>query len=48
VTVDGKATKTISVTEQKLYTVASFASDSRHLIGLRFAPGTSGYSFTFG
>jgi cytochrome c biogenesis protein CcdA/thiol-disulfide isomerase/thioredoxin len=48
VTVDGKATKTISVTGQRLYTVASFAADSRHLIGLRFSPGTSGYAFTFG
>ncbi|HEX4033001.1 MAG TPA: cytochrome c biogenesis protein CcdA [Solirubrobacteraceae bacterium] len=48
VTVDGKATKTISVTQQRLYTVASFASDSRHLIGLKFSAGTSGYSFTFG
>ncbi|HEY5390137.1 MAG TPA: redoxin family protein, partial [Solirubrobacteraceae bacterium] len=48
VTVDGKATKTIAVTGQQLYTVASFAADSRHLIGLRFSPGTSGYSFTFG
>ena len=48
VSVDGHATKTIAVTQQRLYTVASFATDSRHLIGLRFAPGTSGYSFTFG
>ncbi|HLW94476.1 MAG TPA: cytochrome c biogenesis protein CcdA [Solirubrobacteraceae bacterium] len=48
VTVDGKPTHTISVTGQKLYAVASFSTDSRHLIGLRFSPGTSGYSFTFG
>ncbi|HEY7965535.1 MAG TPA: cytochrome c biogenesis protein CcdA [Solirubrobacteraceae bacterium] len=48
VSVDGRATKTIAVTQQRLYTVASFATDSRHRIGLRFAPGTSGYSFTFG
>ncbi|HEY1778271.1 MAG TPA: cytochrome c biogenesis protein CcdA [Solirubrobacteraceae bacterium] len=48
VTVDGHPTRTLHVTEQRLYTVASFASDSRHAIELRFAPGTSGYSFTFG
>jgi cytochrome c biogenesis protein CcdA/thiol-disulfide isomerase/thioredoxin len=48
VSVDGHPTRTLHVTEQRLYTVASFASDSRHQIQLRFAPGTSGYSFTFG
>jgi cytochrome c biogenesis protein CcdA/thiol-disulfide isomerase/thioredoxin len=48
VSVDGHPTKTLHVTQQRLYTVASFASDSRHAIELRFAPGTSGYSFTFG
>jgi thiol-disulfide isomerase/thioredoxin len=48
VSVDGHATQTLHVTQQRLYTVASFASDSRHAIELRFAPGTSGYSFTFG
>jgi cytochrome c biogenesis protein CcdA/thiol-disulfide isomerase/thioredoxin len=48
VSVDGHPTKTIDVTQQRLYTVASFATDSQHAIALRFAPGTSGYSFTFG
>ncbi|HZL54325.1 MAG TPA: redoxin family protein, partial [Solirubrobacteraceae bacterium] len=48
VSVDGHPTRTLRVTGQRLYTVASFASDSRHAIQLRFAPGTSGYSFTFG
>jgi cytochrome c biogenesis protein CcdA/thiol-disulfide isomerase/thioredoxin len=48
VSVDGHATTTLDVTGQRLYTVASFASDSRHAIHLRFSPGTSGYSFTFG
>ena len=46
--VDGHPTKTIAVTGQRLYTVAAFASDSQHVIHLRFSPGTSGYSFTFG
>jgi cytochrome c biogenesis protein CcdA/thiol-disulfide isomerase/thioredoxin len=48
VAVDGRPTRAIDVTQQRLYTVASFASDSEHAIELRFSPGTSGYSFTFG
>jgi cytochrome c biogenesis protein CcdA/thiol-disulfide isomerase/thioredoxin len=48
VSVDGHPTQTIDVTGQRLYTVASFATDSRHAIHLAFSPGTSGYSFTFG
>ena len=48
VLVDGHRTRTLHVTGQRLYTVASFANDSRHAIELRFASGTSGYSFTFG
>jgi cytochrome c biogenesis protein CcdA/thiol-disulfide isomerase/thioredoxin len=48
VSVDGHPTTTLHVTGQRLYTVASFATDARHSIHLRFAPGTSGYSFTFG
>jgi hypothetical protein len=48
VTVDGHRTATLDVTEQRLYQVAHFASDSRHSIGLQFSAGTSGYSFTFG
>ena len=48
VSVDGHATTTLAVTGQRLYTVASFANDGRHAIHLRFSPGTSGYSFTFG
>ena len=48
VSVDGHPTRTLDVTQQRLYTVASFASDALHSIRLRFSPGTSGYSFTFG
>jgi cytochrome c biogenesis protein CcdA/thiol-disulfide isomerase/thioredoxin len=48
VSVNGHPTRTLEVTQQRLYTVASFASDSLHTIALRFSPGTSGYSFTFG
>jgi thiol-disulfide isomerase/thioredoxin len=48
ISVDGHATKTLDVTQQRLYQVAHFATDSVHAIELRFSPGTSGYSFTFG
>ena len=48
ITVDGHATTTLDVTQQRLYQVAHFATDSVHSIELRFSPGTSGYSFTFG
>ena len=48
VSVDGRPTRTLDVTQQRLYTVASFPSDSMHTISLRFSPGMSGYSFTFG
>jgi thiol-disulfide isomerase/thioredoxin len=46
--VDGRFTKTLHVTQQRLYQLAGFANDSRHSIHLEFSPGTSGYSFTFG
>jgi len=46
--VDGHHTTTLNVTAQRLYQVAHFATDSRHSIQLKFAAGTSGYSFTFG
>ena len=48
ISVDGHATTTLDVTQQRLYQVAHFATDSVHTIELRFSPGTSGYSFTFG
>jgi cytochrome c biogenesis protein CcdA/thiol-disulfide isomerase/thioredoxin len=56
VTVDGRAAPdgvdvhggSIAVNQQRLYTVASFATDGRHRLTLRFSPGTQGYSFTFG
>jgi cytochrome c biogenesis protein CcdA/thiol-disulfide isomerase/thioredoxin len=48
VSVDGHAPRAIAVTQQRLYTLATFPSDSQHTIVLRFSPGTSGYSFTFG
>jgi cytochrome c biogenesis protein CcdA/thiol-disulfide isomerase/thioredoxin len=38
----------VSVTGQRLYTLISLPGDQRHRLGLRFAPGVSGYAFTFG
>jgi hypothetical protein len=48
VAVDGHHTTTFQVTEQRLYPIASFPVDSQHSIQVRFSPGTSGYTFTFG
>jgi cytochrome c biogenesis protein CcdA/thiol-disulfide isomerase/thioredoxin len=38
----------VTVTRQRLYTLVSLRGDERHRLGLRFAPGVSGYEFTFG
>jgi thioredoxin family protein len=38
----------IVVRRQRLYSVASFGGAGDHLLTLRFAPGVTGYSFTFG
>jgi cytochrome c biogenesis protein CcdA/thiol-disulfide isomerase/thioredoxin len=38
----------VTVTRQRLYTLASLRGDQRHRLGLRFQPGISGYAFTFG
>jgi cytochrome c biogenesis protein CcdA/thiol-disulfide isomerase/thioredoxin len=46
--VDGRYSTTLNVTQQRLYQVAGFKTNSRHSIHLEFAAGTSGYSFTFG
>jgi cytochrome c biogenesis protein CcdA/thiol-disulfide isomerase/thioredoxin len=46
--VDGRYSRTLDVTQQRLYQVAGFANNSQHSIHLEFAAGTSGYSFTFG
>jgi cytochrome c biogenesis protein CcdA/thiol-disulfide isomerase/thioredoxin len=39
---------TVSVTAQRLYTLAAFPTDGRHRLTLTFSPGTRGFSFTFG
>jgi cytochrome c biogenesis protein CcdA/thiol-disulfide isomerase/thioredoxin len=38
----------VSATGQRLYTLVSLRSDQRHRLSLRFAPGVTGYAFTFG
>jgi cytochrome c biogenesis protein CcdA/thiol-disulfide isomerase/thioredoxin len=38
----------VTVRGQRLYTLASLPRDERHRLSLRFAPGVSGYAFTFG
>ncbi|HWW89573.1 MAG TPA: cytochrome c biogenesis protein DipZ [Solirubrobacteraceae bacterium] len=38
----------VTVRGQRLYTLVSLARNERHHLALRFAPGISGYAFTFG
>jgi cytochrome c biogenesis protein CcdA/thiol-disulfide isomerase/thioredoxin len=38
----------VTVRGQRLYTLVSLPRDERHQLSLRFAPGVSGYAFTFG
>jgi thiol-disulfide isomerase/thioredoxin len=38
----------LEVRRQRLYTLVSLPRDERHHLSLRFAPGISGYAFTFG
>jgi hypothetical protein len=38
----------VTVRHQRLYSLVSLRGDQRHHLGLRFAPGVSGYAFTFG
>jgi cytochrome c biogenesis protein CcdA/thiol-disulfide isomerase/thioredoxin len=37
-----------TVRGERLYTLVSLAHDERHRLSLRFAPGVTGYAFTFG
>ena len=47
-TVDGKPEQTVKVTTQKLYHLLSRPRSGTYDLQLRFAPGVSGYAFTFG
>jgi cytochrome c biogenesis protein CcdA/thiol-disulfide isomerase/thioredoxin len=48
VEVDGRHTRTVHVTKQQLYTLADFPRAGEHDLRLTFAPGVSGFAFTFG
>ena len=48
VLVDGKATRSIQVGSDRLYTVVSGPRSRDGLLELRFSPGVNAYSFTFG
>jgi hypothetical protein len=38
----------VTVRRQRLYTLVSLPREERHRLTLRFAPGVTGYAFTFG
>ncbi len=38
----------VTVRRQRLYTLVSLPTDEQHRLSLRFAPGVTGYAFTFG
>jgi len=38
----------VTVRQQRLYSLVSLPGDERHRLSLRFAPGVTGYAFTFG
>ena len=48
VELDGKPLRTVTVRRQRLYTLVSLPTTGEHKLKLRFAPGLSGYAFTFG
>ena len=48
VDVDGRPSRTVHVTKQRLYTLADFARAGEHVLRLTFAPDVSGFAFTFG
>ena len=48
VLIDGKQTKTVRVTAERLYTLRTAGTASHGLLELRFTPGVKAYAFTFG
>jgi thiol-disulfide isomerase/thioredoxin len=48
VTVDGRHERTVAVRGQRLYTLVQRPRAGEHELTLSFAPGVSGYAFTFG
>jgi hypothetical protein len=39
---------TATISNQRLYRLVDLGRPGRHILTLRFAPGISGYAFTFG
>jgi hypothetical protein len=48
VNLNGHSLKTVNVTADKLYTLATQKSSREGLLELSFSPGLSAYAFTFG
>jgi thiol-disulfide isomerase/thioredoxin len=48
VALDGRPTRTVTVRDQRLYTLASLPRTGDHRISLRFDAGVSAFAFTFG
>jgi len=48
VSVDGRPHRPVSVTGDRLYRLVTLPRQGEHQLRLRFAPGVSGYAFTFG
>jgi hypothetical protein len=48
VLVDGRPTRTVRVSANKLYTLADFGRRADRTLELRFSPGLAAYAFTFG
>ena len=47
VLVDGRPSRTVAVTENRLYTIADFGERGDHVVELRLTPGLAAYAFTF-
>ncbi len=48
VRLDGELTRTVHVTEHRLYELAASDGSSYHVLDLEFSPGVEAYAFTFG
>ena len=48
VLVDGHPSRTVAVTENRLYTLADFGETADHVVELQLSPGLAAYAFTFG
>jgi hypothetical protein len=48
VSVDGKPRRPVTVTTDRLYRLVNLPHEGEHHLRLNFAPGLSGFAFTFG